>query len=141
MASFYAVKEPFEEEEDDDNNDDNNDEGNDGLAKGDGKTGANDENEDKKDGSDDGLINKEFSVEGDQTVTTKDAKEANLDGAEKSVVRILPSAPGTWPWVMENVVYRALKSKSFVPTQKLASDGSVLRVANLTDLYKVFERC
>ena len=61
--------------------------------------------------------------------------------AKEGVVRTLPSGPGSWPWQVENVLYRALKSPNFVPCQRLATDGSVLRVANLTDLYKVFERC
>ena len=76
-----------------------------------------------------------------ETENNDDKQTSNSAKSEPSVVRMLPTAPGSWPWVMENVVYRALKLKSFVPPQRLSTDGSVLRVANLTDLYKVFERC
>ena len=117
MANFYAVKEPMDDEEET------------YEADAGGEECLNDEKKKKK----------TDSLEG----KTDDAKTAGATdaSAEPSVVRMLPSAPGSWPWVMENVIYRALKLKSFMPPQTLNSDGSVLRVANLTDLYKVFERC
>ena len=116
MANFYAVKEPMEEE------DDENDE-----------AGAE---------SDEVAIDEKKTADSSK-VEDDDAKAATTSDAkvEPSVVRMLPSSPGSWPWVMENVVYRALKLKSFLPPQTLNTDGSVLRVANLTELYKVFERC
>lgn len=83
----------------------------------------------------------------DEEEDFKDKEEGRDAGATKSeapsegVVRMLPSGPGSWPWVVENVIYRALKSGNFCPCKQFATDGSVLRVANLTDLYKVFERC
>lgn len=70
--------------------------------------------------------------------TSSNKKDA---APSEGIVRTLPSGPGTWPWIVENVVYRALKSGNFYPCKQFATDGSVLRVANLTDLYKVFERC
>ncbi|ESO08857.1 hypothetical protein HELRODRAFT_190644 [Helobdella robusta] len=43
-------------------------------------------------------------------------------------------------WTIEHVIYPALKS-FFLPPKSSADDGSLLQVANLPDLYKVFERC
>ncbi|XP_071503991.1 DNA mismatch repair protein Mlh1-like [Diadema antillarum] len=45
-----------------------------------------------------------------------------------------------WRWTIEHVIYPALKS-TFLPPKEFAGDASVLQVANLPDLYKVFERC
>ena len=45
-----------------------------------------------------------------------------------------------WRWTMEYVVFPALKS-DFIPPRKMAEDGSFLQIADLHDLYKVFERC
>ena len=45
-----------------------------------------------------------------------------------------------WRWVMEHVIFPALKS-DFIPPRKMAEDGSILQIADLHELYKVFERC
>ena len=45
-----------------------------------------------------------------------------------------------WQWTVEHVVFPALKS-DFIPQRKMAEDGSILQIADLHDLYKVFERC
>lgn len=45
-----------------------------------------------------------------------------------------------WQWVVEHVIFPALKS-DFIPPRKMADDGSILQIADLHDLYKVFERC
>lgn len=43
-------------------------------------------------------------------------------------------------WTIEHVIYPALRS-SFLPPKSFAEDGTILQIANLPDLYKVFERC
>ncbi|KAJ9592430.1 hypothetical protein L9F63_015846 [Diploptera punctata] len=43
-------------------------------------------------------------------------------------------------WTIEHVLYPALRS-SFLPPKVFAEDGTILQIANLPDLYKVFERC
>nr|XP_054753016.1 DNA mismatch repair protein Mlh1-like [Lytechinus pictus] len=45
-----------------------------------------------------------------------------------------------WKWTIEFVIYPALKS-TLLPPKRFAGDASILQVANLPDLYKVFERC
>ncbi|XP_072029569.1 DNA mismatch repair protein Mlh1-like [Amphiura filiformis] len=45
-----------------------------------------------------------------------------------------------WRWTIEHVIYPALKAQ-FLPPKAFAENASVLQVANLPDLYKVFERC
>jgi len=42
--------------------------------------------------------------------------------------------------MIEHVIFPALRM-DFIPTRKMAEDGSILQIADLHDLYKVFERC
>ncbi|XP_034537953.1 DNA mismatch repair protein Mlh1 [Notolabrus celidotus] len=46
----------------------------------------------------------------------------------------------SWRWTVEHVIFKALRSL-FSPPRSFSEDGSVLQIANLPDLYKVFERC
>ncbi|XP_065641202.1 DNA mismatch repair protein Mlh1 [Hydra vulgaris] len=50
------------------------------------------------------------------------------------------SSTQNWKWVVEHVLYTAFRT-SLLPTKKFSEDGTFLEVANLPDLYKVFERC
>ncbi|XP_030621620.1 DNA mismatch repair protein Mlh1 [Chanos chanos] len=52
----------------------------------------------------------------------------------------LKSAKMTWQWKVEHVLFKALRTL-FSPPKHLTEDGNVLQIANLPDLYKVFERC
>jgi DNA mismatch repair protein MLH1 len=45
-----------------------------------------------------------------------------------------------WRWTVEHVLFPAFRC-GLVPPKHLAEDGTLLQVANLPDLYKVFERC
>ncbi|XP_078459880.1 DNA mismatch repair protein Mlh1 isoform X1 [Lampetra planeri] len=45
-----------------------------------------------------------------------------------------------WKWTVEHSVFKALRSVLLPPGQ-FAEDGTLLQIANLTDLYRVFERC
>lgn len=45
-----------------------------------------------------------------------------------------------WRWQVEHLLFPTLRS-DFVPPCSMATDGSVLQLADLHDLYKVFERC
>lgn len=45
-----------------------------------------------------------------------------------------------WRWTIEHVLYPALKNM-FLPPKEFAENASILQIANLHDLYKVFERC
>jgi len=46
----------------------------------------------------------------------------------------------SWKWTVEHVIYPGLRNY-FYPPKRMAEDSSVLQIANLPDLYKVFERC
>ncbi|XP_076460299.1 DNA mismatch repair protein Mlh1-like isoform X2 [Babylonia areolata] len=45
-----------------------------------------------------------------------------------------------WRWTVEHVIYPAFRSL-LMPPKSSSEDTSVLQLANLPDLYKVFERC
>ncbi|XP_039272664.2 DNA mismatch repair protein Mlh1-like [Styela clava] len=47
---------------------------------------------------------------------------------------------GSWKWTIEHIVYRAFQ-KILLPDKSMLEDGTFLQLANLPDLYKVFERC
>ncbi|KAM6916181.1 DNA mismatch repair protein Mlh1 [Xenentodon cancila] len=61
---------------------------------------------------------------------------------------ILEAEPGegqdaevnSWRWKVEHVIFKALRTL-YCPPKNFSEDGSVLQIANLPDLYKVFERC
>ncbi|KAK7901820.1 hypothetical protein WMY93_018589 [Mugilogobius chulae] len=46
----------------------------------------------------------------------------------------------SWRWKVEHVIFKAFRTL-FSPPKHFSEDGSVLQIANLPDLYKVFERC
>ncbi|TRY55895.1 hypothetical protein DNTS_029136 [Danionella cerebrum] len=46
----------------------------------------------------------------------------------------------SWQWKVEHVLFKGFRSL-FSPAKHLSEDGSVLQIASLPDLYKVFERC
>lgn len=46
----------------------------------------------------------------------------------------------SWRWRVEHVIFKAFRTL-FSPPKKFSEDGTVLQIANLPDLYKVFERC
>ncbi|KAJ3092874.1 DNA mismatch repair protein [Quaeritorhiza haematococci] len=43
-------------------------------------------------------------------------------------------------WTIEHIVFPALRSH-FIPPREMAENGTVVQIANLPDLYRVFERC
>uniref|UniRef100_A0A672GSY1 DNA mismatch repair protein MLH1 n=1 Tax=Salarias fasciatus TaxID=181472 RepID=A0A672GSY1_SALFA len=61
---------------------------------------------------------------------------------------ILDAEPGeeqdaevnSWRWKVEHVIFKAFRTL-FSPPKSFSEDGAVLQIANLPDLYKVFERC
>ncbi|KAM9804418.1 DNA mismatch repair protein Mlh1 [Neosynchiropus ocellatus] len=46
----------------------------------------------------------------------------------------------SWRWMVEHVICKAFRTL-FSPPKRFSEDGTVLQIANLPDLYKVFERC
>ncbi|XP_048367710.1 DNA mismatch repair protein Mlh1 [Sphaerodactylus townsendi] len=50
------------------------------------------------------------------------------------------SSTHTWKWTVEHVLYKAFRTYLMTP-KNFTEDGTILQLANLPDLYKVFERC
>ncbi|XP_039995837.1 DNA mismatch repair protein Mlh1 isoform X2 [Xiphias gladius] len=46
----------------------------------------------------------------------------------------------SWRWKVEHIIFKAFRTL-FSPPKNFSEDGTVLQIANLPDLYKVFERC
>ncbi|CAG9814820.1 unnamed protein product [Phaedon cochleariae] len=46
----------------------------------------------------------------------------------------------SWQWVTEFVLFPAIKNY-FIPPKSFTENGAILEIANLPNLYKVFERC
>lgn len=63
------------------------------------------------------------------------AKLARFDDDESGT-----AVDTNWKWTSEHVLLAAVKS-TLMPPAKFAQDGTILQIANLPDLYKVFERC
>jgi DNA mismatch repair protein MLH1 len=51
-----------------------------------------------------------------------------------------PKNTNSRPWILENMIFPALRS-DFTPLKSFSSDGTIVQVACLEKLYKVFERC
>ncbi|CAH2010901.1 unnamed protein product [Acanthoscelides obtectus] len=45
-----------------------------------------------------------------------------------------------WKWITEHVIYPAIK-QCFIPPKRFINNAAILEIANLPNLYKVFERC
>ena len=46
----------------------------------------------------------------------------------------------SWQWTVEHVLFPAFRT-GLMPPSRFSEDGTLLQIANLPDLYKVFERC
>lgn len=45
-----------------------------------------------------------------------------------------------WKYVTEHILYPAIR-ESLLPPKPFAHDSTILQIASLPNLYKVFERC
>ncbi|XP_022080123.1 DNA mismatch repair protein Mlh1-like isoform X2 [Acanthaster planci] len=64
----------------------------------------------------------------------KEEKESSASTSQAS----MPSYK--WKWTIEHVIYPAFRAV-LLPPKSFAQNASILQIANLPDLYKVFERC
>uniref|UniRef100_A0A8C3YRC3 DNA mismatch repair protein MLH1 n=1 Tax=Catagonus wagneri TaxID=51154 RepID=A0A8C3YRC3_9CETA len=64
-------------------------------------------------------------------------EESTLSGQQSEAPH---STPNPWKWTVEHIVYKAFRSH-LLPPKHFTEDGNILQLANLPDLYKVFERC
>ena len=67
--------------------------------------------------------------------SAKDETETNNSTAAKPL-----SSNCSWQWTVEHVLFPAFRT-GLVPPNRFSEDGTLLQIANLPDLYKVFERC
>lgn len=65
------------------------------------------------------------------------SEESTLSGQQSEAPG---STPNPWKWTVEHVIYKAFRSY-LLPPRCFTEDGNILQLANLPDLYKVFERC
>lgn len=65
--------------------------------------------------------------------------ELNTQPPEENIPQADPNVPD-WKFTTEHILFPQLKS-FFIPDKSVSTNGSVLQVADLHDLYKVFERC
>ncbi|XP_062071968.1 DNA mismatch repair protein Mlh1 isoform X2 [Lepus europaeus] len=65
------------------------------------------------------------------------SEESTLSGQQSKAPG---SSANSWKWTVEHVVYKAFRSH-LLPPKHFTEDGNILQLANLPDLYKVFERC
>lgn len=63
-----------------------------------------------------------------------------LEESASSEDKELETDAPSWRWTTEHILYKAFRMH-LLPRKEFAEDGSVLQLANLPDLYKVFERC
>ncbi|XP_050747411.1 DNA mismatch repair protein Mlh1 isoform X4 [Gymnogyps californianus] len=89
----------------------------------------------EEDGPKEGLA--EYIVEflKKKTEMLKDYFSLEIDENEDS-----DSGSTTWKWTVEHVLYKAFRTH-LLPPKHFTEDGNILQLANLPDLYKVFERC
>ena len=62
------------------------------------------------------------------------------DDSEEGNIAKSSSSGGSWQWTVEHVLFPAFRT-GLVPPSRFSEDGTLLQIANLPDLYKVFERC
>lgn len=67
-------------------------------------------------------------------------KKSMFQKAQKSYGCQEDDTDTSWKWTVEHILYPAFRTLLF-PPKSFAEDSSILQLANLPDLYKVFERC
>ncbi|GCB61301.1 hypothetical protein scyTo_0009310, partial [Scyliorhinus torazame] len=74
-------------------------------------------------------IRKEYTLDAETQVSPNSGQQNQELSTDKS-----------WKWTVEHVVSKAFRTL-LLPPKHFSEDGSILQLANLPDLYKVFERC
>nr|XP_020659052.1 DNA mismatch repair protein Mlh1 [Pogona vitticeps] len=69
-------------------------------------------------------------------------KQYIMEDSDLTAQQAEDSGAGTrsWKWTVEHVLYKAFRTH-LLPPKNFTEDGNILQIANLPDLYKVFERC
>lgn len=66
--------------------------------------------------------------------STKDVDTEDPNAVKSS------SSNHSWQWTVEHILFPAFRT-GLIPPSRFSEDGTLLQIANLPDLYKVFERC
>ncbi|XP_078072764.1 DNA mismatch repair protein Mlh1 [Mustelus asterias] len=74
-----------------------------------------------------------YSIRKEYTLDTEVSSNPGQQSQELSTDK-------SWKWTVEHVVSKAFRTL-LLPPKHFTEDGSILQLANLPDLYKVFERC
>ncbi|RHZ47622.1 hypothetical protein Glove_575g44 [Diversispora epigaea] len=83
-----------------------------------------------------------IDVENEIPVTMEIQQESNIEntnnqsGNQKQITEI-----SKYRWQIEHLIFPTLKSNQFFAPKNIAESGHVIQVANLPDLYRIFERC
>ncbi|XP_018124007.1 mutL homolog 1 S homeolog isoform X1 [Xenopus laevis] len=67
-------------------------------------------------------------------------KQYILDESSNNADNKSLTGSSSWRWTTEHILYKAFRTH-LLPPKPFTEDGSILQIANLPDLYKVFERC
>ncbi|XP_002735708.1 DNA mismatch repair protein Mlh1 [Saccoglossus kowalevskii] len=81
-----------------------------------------------------------FAKECSKFYTIKKAFVFPEQGIKETDDACADSCGDNWKWSVEHTLYPAFKAILYPPAS-FAQDTSILQIANLPDLYKVFERC
>ncbi|KAL2082885.1 hypothetical protein ACEWY4_020658 [Coilia grayii] len=90
-------------------------------------------------------VRKEYTLDSDsqpqleETGVAAGTEAGTGSGAGESAEAEAGAAP-SWRWQVEHLLFKGFRTL-FSPPTHLSDDGTVLQIANLPDLYKVFERC
>lgn len=63
----------------------------------------------------------------------------DVDTEDPNAVKSL-SSNHSWQWTVEHILFPTFRT-GLIPPSRFSEDGTLLQIANLPDLYKVFERC
>ncbi|EDV27230.1 uncharacterized protein TRIADDRAFT_50100 [Trichoplax adhaerens] len=82
---------------------------------------------------------KTFAIECSRFYAMRKGHDLLLQCSEKNQVFQVDKRK-MWKWKVEHLLYPAFKSSLFLP-KRFQDDGTILKIADLKELYKVFERC
>ncbi|XP_063046973.1 DNA mismatch repair protein Mlh1 [Engraulis encrasicolus] len=83
-------------------------------------------------------VRKEYTLDTDTQPQQDESGVSEVGAGSGEGVEAGPSL--SWRWQVEHLVFKGFRTL-FSPPTHFSDDGSVLQIANLPDLYKVFERC
>uniref|UniRef100_A0A3B4YQ56 MutL homolog 1, colon cancer, nonpolyposis type 2 (E. coli) n=1 Tax=Seriola lalandi dorsalis TaxID=1841481 RepID=A0A3B4YQ56_SERLL len=83
---------------------------------------------------------RDFSKECSMFYSIRKQYILEAEPGEEQVSLLTGGESNSWRWKVEHIIFKAFRTL-FSPPKNFSEDGTVLQIANLPDLYKVFERC